>query len=271
MKIRKRFNNSGAEKITHIVVLLITFIGVTSLLLGIITPLIILADKGSYSELRDYEIIGGEPYSFWMPEYDITSANVTNEAWVDIDTDLCFYYDLEEGYEDYDNRTPFFVVRNNINYDPDWLLTHPFYSTIVYRHIYNDFIYIFQSYGWYSKRAIAFSYDDIIFNQITTSNYSVNNFAFGDLGFTLFVTTPGIADDFSADLWDNNFKLKLGISHFPKYEEISIWSSIGQILTLSLPGLIYPLNLLIGIVFWATIGIVALTLISRFIPFISGG
>jgi len=133
----------------------------------------------------------------------------------------------------------------------------------------------YTKHGWFDV-SIGVGWRYYVLPYTTISQHSKGNlssidFMFGGENYTAFVVTPG-SGAFDGGLYTNNtFALALGqvwgLDHVGK---TSMWKLVGQLLTCSLPNTNLYANLIMTISIWAVIAYVAIAMISRFIPTISG-
>ena len=267
-------------------VLLITFVGVTIVVLASMNNLQHAnAISGAENVATGMEAIAGFNYTMFNPKAGnpITWGNVTtslNDAWSQfafmpnaLTVHSEFYPD---GGSPTGNRAVWiYTIRNN-TWDP-WITSNipdPIRNALDTK----DMLLVCQKYdkkGWFGvKTGTGWRYAVIPFDVIDSKhegNISVLPFMLGAENMTAFVITEG-EENFTDKLFNQN-TFTLGLGQLWGLENVgkqSMWKLVGQLLTCSLPDTNYYVNLLMAISIWAVIAYVAIAMISRFIPTISG-
>ena len=213
------------------------------------------ADAGNYEYDSTNIQLGGKTYS--MIEATYGEGGFYNVTWDDVqdfwhkdDSDNQYFYN-----EDSDDVLQMAMLRNTTYTD------------------YYDVILIFERWGWWTTEISYVSYDNVERNQAPGSNYSICSFDSHGNVYDLVVLTEGNASTFLDDVAANEFAI--GISYDPfdpdNMAKTSLFGLLGQILTAQLPNVHSAIQYLMLIPLWAGISFMVFTLISRMIPFISGG
>ena len=288
---RKHWTQRAEEQLKGSIILATTFVVIGAVLVGLTHK------EQYYNQISNQEtpdtvidaLIGWD-YLRWNPAdgVDITNASVLDKAYGpsyfsglrgwehkqpnDAVESAEFY--KPGGAADDRDRLRAYVVRGNDNYDEGS-------SYLDERD--QDYILFAQNIGsfWGVKwRFGGISYDTIQTN--FKDNVSITALDVGNRNFTIFVTAPtGIigAENFTNYLWVNNYTMYVGTNanDIDSMGSQGFWKTVGRMLSFQLIDMeeygagMAIINLLIGIPFWAMVGFVIVTLISRFIPFIGGG
>lgn len=132
---------------------------------------------------------------------------------------------------------------------------------------------IFERWGWYSTNYRYIPLESIKAGQLPTYNVSAVSFEIHSKKYDLVVITE--SDQYNhSDLIDE-YDFWVGISYDP-YDEAnmaktSLFGIISQIMTCRIPNVHPLIQLFIIVPIWAGVSFMLFTLISRMIPFISGG
>jgi hypothetical protein len=273
-----------ADSLMKPFVLLITFIGVTIVLLGTMANLQASNQLSSADNVSTgMEAIAGFNYTMYNPTsgFEIT--------WADVETNI--YAASDNGYPDPDeNHSVFYpqgssptsrdsvwayVIRNE-TWDNWFDIAEP--KQIRDARGIQDMVVFAQKYakhGWFDiKFGLGWRYFVIPYESIVDhadGNISTISFMMGNDNLTAFFITPD-SGDFSRALFTNN-TYTMGLGQIWGLENVgraSMWKLVGQLLTCSLPNTNYYANLIMTIAIWAVIAYVAIAMISRFIPTISG-
>ena len=255
----------AGERLMGPFVLIASFLIITSMVLAGMGSFFETA-AGNWDELRGTQIIGSTEYTLRNPEagWNITGANVTDRWDHEADENVAFYEDTPGE----DDEIVVAIIRDNAWYEENW----GDYSNIDEIR-YTDYIMIYTEFGIWSNDEWAISYETIEANQVLNSNISVTEFGIRhNTTFALIITVDAPPELFSAGLWANAYNIKLGV---PDFEEdvstSSMWQLLAQIMTASLPECNDEVNTIIGATFWAGTCLLGFTIISRVIPFITGG
>lgn len=228
---------------------------------------------GNWYQPVGYGLIGGVDYAFLTPSdgYNVTVADTTDEWDDDAITNL--QYDGEAlGVKDVEVA----VIKDNYA-DPPLL---PITDEAKHRDKYEDFLLIHvgvpNAFDDYDSIDLNEFVDNRIIGTNGTGNYSAITRILNSVGYTFVVTIDGPADLFLYYLTGIfDFRLQVGIVaeeyNYTAVGENSMWEILGQIMTASLPNTNWFVNVIIAVPFYACIGFMVIMLVSRFIPFISGG
>jgi len=220
---------------------------------------------GYWQDIEGYDIFGGVEYNFCEPVYgfNVSMANHTQNAESDNPIKK-----LEFDYDPFDFMTVR-LVRDFDNLGP--------YHT---RYHYNDFINIHVKKGgvtWGKDRWVQIPYDGALRTSFAyvneTETCSFAYFEAFNSNFTVVLTTW--TNDSSAhygSIMAGTYNLKIAYNAENDMSmHQSMWTILGQILTLELPDMGNEANLLFAVPIWAALGFMVFTILSRVIPFISGG
>jgi len=275
MKMKKdlRTDYHGDEDLIKPFMIVITFIGLSALLITISSP-------SQYWSSVNQEIVEGWEtvglqYEFWDNNYTVTDSDTQIHDGVnpwDIyhvvveydDPDNFYYFDLPDYYPS-GPAIRVAIFRNNPAYDlgdTNWWETSE-----------NCFIVSRSTQDWpfinIRKAVVPFSELEV---STLSNNRSYASFNLGEVNATIFITA--MDEDFSVaeSLYMNeNYNIKIGTAVGQNIGSTSMWTALGQLLTLKLPNCHPVVNALLAIPLWAGIGFMAVMIVSRFIPFIGGG
>jgi hypothetical protein len=252
-----RADRHGDETLLPIIIFCATFVGVGALVISLM-PVPDMGGNMSVSE--GYTIIGSTEYLLYEPfyGYNITAGNVSS-TYADRETFL-FTNDTISGDE-----REFYAIRD---YEPT-LDADQFAAG-------EDYVVVQVYWGpWYNSHwsSVKIAYATIAANQIAGTNQSVTPFSVtGWENEALIVTTAGNSTSFLDLFWADTYNVMMG-----QYDVIddlastTMWGIIRQLLTASLPDVHPVINFMIAIPFWACIGFMVFTIVSRMIPWIAGG
>lgn len=256
----KRFPHDvrGDEKLLGPFVFLGSFIAITAILLGLLSTMFYYSARGDF----DYEagssfLLAGDEYTW------IDSANPGYNVTMDNTTDRWFYHGTD----------PKFTVHDDVN-NADYTMAM-IRDQEVYRPWGEDFVGIYETWGWWSDEFDRISYEMVIEKQVPLTNASIIDFEMhrSTRYYSLIIITPSDAANHTDNIWDNEFFI--GIAHAPfdaaSIADVTMWGLIGMLFSASLPGIHPLLNYLITIPFWIGVAFMVFTIVSRMIPFISGG
>ena len=159
------------------------------------------------------------------------------------------------------------IIRNNVRYDPT--------STDMWE-MYLDFVAVRRHtgsgpgavYGDWNNAAIPFS--AIQDNWWNTTNVSITEFQLSGSQDNLFVNaTYGGEANFTAALWDNDFRLFYGWSLF-RLNEVDFWGAIAMLIYADIPGVDDTVDWFIHAFVIAVIVFVVFTMAVRMTPFLGG-
>lgn len=259
--IKSRLDDRGEERLLGLFVFTATFIVISALFIGLMVKTFNEgAASGNWRELKGYEVIGEVEYLMLSPEGGYNASDYIQDSWsYDGDDNMAFDGDAVS-VRDCEAA----IIRDNDLYWTEW--------TGLRESRYLDFIMISSEWGWWSGDYQPISYQAIAANQIKDTNQSVCSVIVGGNNYSLIVTAPGGPEYFDVMLWENIFRVQVGIpGGWDDLAETSMWTVLGQMLTAQLPDVDPIINLLIAVPFWASLGFMAIMIISRFIPLIGGG
>jgi len=277
-----------ADSLMKPFVLMICFIGITILILGSMTQLQHSNLVSGQDEVDiGMEAIAGFNYTMLNPTTgaDITWADTTQSLGnVFSQTDFgakegtthkIFYPQGETSTSR--NAIWAYFVRNN-TWNP-WVTSN--LHEPIKRNLETDSMIVFAQkhvkHGWFDiKTGVVWRFSVVpypVINDRFEGNLSTVSFMFGAENYTAFIII-GDSGNSTTELFTNNtFTLGIGQMWGDGLEHIgraSMWKLVGQLLTCSLPNTNFYANLIMTIAIWAVIAYVAIAMISRFIPTISG-
>ena len=225
------------------------------------------APTGRWDQPEGWELIGGVAYANLEPTggYTVTAYNHTENPYTDnASRELNFIY---TDWEYISVR----LVRN-------CSVTKPFTHGDEDKK-YDDFVYIHakRDSGWFAgDRYVAIPFEALMANFIQ-NNVSYSYFSVFKTNFTVILETAtnnsNPADHINA-VWFGNYNTAIAfnteVSDSDRMSS-SMWTILGQILTLQLPDVNRVVNLLLAVPIWAALGFMVFTIFSRVVPFISGG
>ena len=249
---------------------------------------VILASNSQANEevLEGYDVIGGLAYTLWEPvdgknvtayyEYN-TDWQVTRNSYtwknppigsMPSPTSATFY--KVGGSSSDTSAIKAWLVRNNTDWDDDDRMAYwGGYPTGDKIH---DFIYLRQGYktGWFHDvlhyKVAVIPFDRILADYEHETNMSVISMNLKH-NVTLFVTAVGA--NFTNDLFNNSVSLGLGVQFGSESVKAnSMWTILGQLLTVRLPDVHPVIQFLIAAPFWIGISYVAMVIVRSFIPFL---
>ena len=158
------------------------------------------------------------------------------------------------------------IIRNNRDYDPE--------STDLWEK-YQDFVSIRRHTGafdWdtqWNNAAVPFT--QIEDNFWLQTNVSITEFQLSGSQDSIFVnaTYPGL-QNFTADLWDNDFNMFYGWSLF-RMDEVDFWGAVAMVLYADIPGVHPIVDWIVHGFVIATLVFVVFTMGIRMTPFLGGG
>lgn len=262
MKARLGADRHGDETLMPVFIFAATFIVIGAFMISIMAPLFASADRGDFTQLKNYEMVGSTGYLVYEPfeGYNVTTANVTD------DNDPV---SIEIFTNDTVSDREVWMVRDYV-YEDDGGLSIP----VMFCH--KDFFVVHSEWGgfWFHHRELlVFDYATIIANQVERTNQSVTPFKITTgPDEVLIITTFGNYTTFAECVWSNTFNIMVGQpTVVVDLAETSMWAILGQLMTASLPNVSPVMNLLIAVPFNASLGFMVFTVISRMIPWIAGG
>lgn len=272
-----RKDGQGDESLMGPIIFCTVMLIVSSFLVSQVMAMKVQVDE----PLEGYDTIGGLEYNMWTLTQggECNSTLIYDNAWDVTHPTGGIYADLHpmatfekpEGSGDSVSEVTVFVVRNNTFYGGDpitgWLNDRTYKETM-----YLDMFILHTVTGpWYwTKNYWAF----IPFEKVDRNQDGNASSTFTKLkhNFTLFIYSDADQFSFTTNLYSNNFNISLGvILGADLVGRQSFWTILGQLLTLQLPNMNTTMRFLIAIPLWTTLGFVAVTLVSRFVPFIGGG
>jgi len=269
-------------------VLMICFIGITILILGSMTQLQHSNLVSGQDEVDiGMEAIAGFNYTMLNPTTgaDITWADTTQSLGnVFSQTDFgakegtthkIFYPQGETSTSR--NAIWAYFVRNN-TWNP-WVTSN--LHEPIKRNLETDSMIVFAQkhvkHGWFDiKTGVVWRFSVVpypVINDRFEGNLSTVSFMFGAENYTAFIIIGDSGNSTTELFGENSFTLGIGQMWGNGLENIgraSMWKLVGQLLTCSLPNTNFYANLIMTIAIWSVIAYVAIAMISRFIPTISG-
>jgi hypothetical protein len=249
VSIRLERDPAAEDELIKPVVFLVTFVAVSALMVGLVNQYYAMAAFGGQADFSTgYQTIGGITYDMLDPALGYALSTEDAESIVDLDDGTVFVF------EDLECQ----LVRDNDVYAP-WtpaLITH-----------FKDFFWFKVSYGWFSIRVAALPFETILANYDGETNVSVNDLALGHRSYTFFVQgLSGGASTFAQSLDANLINISVGVNLEDALAHNSLWSTLGQILTLQLPDTHWIINLLMAVPIWTAIGVLAFLAIRSLVP-----
>lgn len=271
-----------ADSLIKPFVMLISFIGVTIVLLGTLNNLQQSNMMATQPE-TGMNVLSGFNYTMLNPKdgRDITWANVTNnerdasfQSYPDPDVVHSVFW--ADGITAYSRGAIWVYVVRNATWD-DWSYIPESKEFRDAKGIPDMLIFAqkYAKHGWFDiKTGVGWRYYVLPYSIIddhVNGNVSTVSFMFGGENYTAFLMAPETGD-FNAELYTNNsFTLGLGqLWGLDTVGKVSMWKLVGQLLTCSLPDTNIYANLIMTIAIWAIIAYVAVAMVSRFIPTIPG-
>ena len=250
-----------ADKLFNKVVLIATFLGITTLLFWALTPVIQTGTIANDPSM-DWSKIGITDYAY----YDESPFEVTNASVVD-------HRESDNYAEKFTSAIPHrhdiraWVIRDNFWYFPEAGSTDKW---TMYRD-YLGFQMNLESLPTlpYTSKTAAISFETIVEKANFDNNTSEIDFTL-NANYILFINTgPGML--ISDGLWMNEFNMSIGWSlNLSAAASTSPWALVGQIMTFSVPNVNWYVSVLIGVPLDMMIGFIIIAIITRFIPTIPG-
>lgn len=251
-------------------IFLATFIGITILLVQQMSTFITSVDPGDFQQLQGYSVIGGRQYVAWEPVegYNVTMANTTHsfQAAVASHGSVPANKTLVFTSAEDDNDIIWGMVRGNEYYGSSWLE----YPGPQKHTLFLDYFWIYQDQGWGDRPLRVISYDTIIEHQVGVLNESLVEFGLSGHKYALWVRTPGNGAAHSTYIENNVFNVALVYPVIDEDAKVSMWTILGQILTLQLPDTHWFVQIIMAIPLWASIGFMAFLIIRSVIPLLGG-
>lgn len=243
----------GGEQVFRPFVLILTFVILGGLVLAGFSQMF-FSSANSGGGIDDPEnILGLWDYEMYTP---ITGYNITNSSI------LNYWPEGERGNLSFDSGDKWvYIVRNNKDYDPES------------KHLwekYKDFIGVKRKAddlqgGKVYRYVVPLERFQAEFD--ADNNQSRIGFALSGSNYTIFIKCM---DNNTNRIWWNNYTLFLGRSYFQS-GHVNFLQAIKMIMTGDIPNFNPQLSILIAVIVDVTIIFVAYTMVSRIIPFISGG
>ena len=265
MKVHIKTDTHGDESLAPIFVMALVFLA-TVVLLTVTMAEFLTQAEGAYDVHEGRDIMGDIELDWVSPEsgYSITDANVTQNP-ADDDS----WQKLEFSPDGWDWLTVRIVRNSSFEYRglTEWGISG--YSKQA--RLYEDFIMLHgKSQGRDRWKAVPYSQilrGDPIGDNITAAYVSLLG-----ANITLVVETFNGAENHSALIWENEYLLKIAANNlFNSLASGSMWAILGQMVTFHLPTTDPYTGLILAAAFWGTVGFMFAMVVSRFIPFISGG
>jgi hypothetical protein len=269
MSTRFKFKTDadGDETLLPLFVMAASVLVAIIVLSGAIGSMLARNTPTAYWEYAEgYELIGGVQYSYIAPTkgYNVTEANHTNDV---EDDDASQKLQFTYGSWDY------FTIRLIHNVDK-MKVAENFEEMTKYRDFVAIHVKASQSSTSTADKWRAISYDKILSNTIM-GNTSFGYLTIFKTNFTIILTTNGTNEGEHHNLvWAGQYNIRVAVNtDIAGSAEMnaSMWTILGQILTLQLPDVSPTVNLLLAVPIWAAMGFMVFTIFSRVIPFISGG
>lgn len=220
---------------------------------------------GYWEQPGGYEMIGDVEYSYLDPidGYAVYPNDHTNDVRDDT-------HKFEFNYSDW----AYFTARLIRDVDRDDWLANPFddlkYDDMVLLHIK-------KKDSWSAPdKWVQISYGTLT-QRFTLNNLSYAYFTAFKTNFTVLLKTDTNGTDHSDHIhavWAGVYTISIAVSTDALNTiamDTSMWAVLGQLLTLSLPDVSLVVNILLAAPVAAALGFMVFTILSRVIPFISGG
>lgn len=258
-------DRTGTERLMGPFILVASFLLITVMVVAAMTSFLQTA-SGQWDEIKGTLMVGATEFTLREPilGWNIDNDNIT-DRWDHESDKNAYFYEDEPGEDD---QIVMGFIRDNAYFGHA-----PVLGPVSDDYLYEDYIMIYTEFGWWDHDDWAISYETILANKVVNSNVSVTEFGIRhNTTFALIITVEAPADLFGAGLWSNNFNVKLGIPDYdPDIAYTSMWTILGQVMTASLPDVGFEVNLILGATFYAGLGMITFTVISRMIPFVAGG
>jgi len=266
----------GSEILLPTFVLLISFVAIFIIISSASVEIMNIgdllnekADDGRYTEPSKFAAIAGIEYSTYSPTggYNITIDNISDD------------YGIAEEFPFYDENMEFGTDANSIRVkiimNNKWWDTEPWYYTLPDEvKEFKDYFYIYQdpTWQWWSREIAVISFEEVLEQRIhVDDNMSMVDFKTRHK-HTLFIYVNDTAENFKLRLYEGNFTLAMGQNEFDTDNmQKGGLGIVFQLLTFQLPEVHPVINLIFAVPIWAAIGFLFLTVIGRFIPFLSAG
>lgn len=257
----------GEERLFKTFVFFAIFIAGATIVLTMMSTAFSWGEKGFFQYNTVKIQIGNTTYSMITADDGIQSGNLTGFYNVTVD-DVKTYFTKDDGGNFYftdENQAP----SDELQLRPVDFTIMPSYANPTSP----PGIIIFERWGWFSTEYVTITKDTIKEGQLSGYNASAVGFTIHSKYYELIVitnSTPELHEDrIDQDVY------WVGISYDALAPEnmasTSLWGMLGLILTARLPEVPPVIQFAIAIPFWAGFSFMVFTLISRMIPFISGG
>lgn len=241
-------------------ILITTFLGVTTMLFWMITP-IIQTGAMMNDPSMDWSEMGVFGYAYYDPDpFEVSNATIK---------DRMHYDDYSQEFTStvphrHDIRA--WVIRDNFWYNPLDLGIPTRYKDCFIFQMDLESIILKQV---HKVKLAAIPFETVVEKGDFIDNSSQVDFSL-NADYSLFISTgPGMP--LFTGLWANEFNMSIGWSlNLSASASASPWGLVGQILTFSIPNVSPLINLLIGVPIYMTIGFLIVAVISRFVPLTSG-
>jgi hypothetical protein len=256
------------------------------MLIGITSQVTSMGDMGHEDITEGWDVIGGWAYDLWLNDLatedgylvETTDTQIADQQdYWDVGARYClsheYYYDDEDLY--YGFEIPYgsgsgirvYIWRNNPDYvegSIEWYQTAQDFFLITRHHV-----------QWglavhhINKVVIPFHevYDDIENQGI--GNATQQWFKLGRVSNTTLLLNSTSETDTLQECIENNdgYTLNIGTLWGEQIADSSMWTTLGQLLSMRLPDCHPIINALLAIPFWAAIAIIAFKVIAEIMPF----
>jgi len=233
-----------------------------ALLISYLAPLFAAGEMGDWETLTGYNVIGDRTYFTKYPQagYNITPNNISST--LDQENDKVLTYWTSD--PDEKDRYQVGVVRNNTDYRDWWVGIREKWE-------YEDFIWIYQDQGHWDRPLTAipltaFIEGVLLDDRENGTSQSLVEFSLSGHKLGLLLTVNDTVADISTLIYANTYNLKLIIPTFDEDAKVSMWTILGQMLTMRLPDVHPVVNVILSVVMWSLIGIAAFVVIERVLP-----
>jgi len=249
VSISRRRDDHAEDELLKPIVWVVVFVAVCALLVAMVNQYYAENAFGGQAEYSTgYQTIGGLTYDMLDPAGGYVVSEDYIESHVDTaDGDVFIFEDVTVQ-----------LVRDNSIYAP-WTG----FETAEY----HDFFWLSVEYGWWTIKSDALPFETILNNYDGETNVSINDVALGHRSYTFFVQgTGGGAGSFAQSLDANLINVSIGVDLETALAHNSLWSTLGQILTLQLVDTHWTINLLVAVPIWTAIGVLAFQVIRSLVP-----
>ena len=254
-----------ADELFPKLLLVATFLGVATILLWAVTPIVQTGTMMNDPSM-DWSEIGIFGYAYYDPHpFEVSNATVKDRAlYPDPGPSETFTSDVPHRHD-----IKAYVVRDNFYYTVS--LGNDFTWWSQYR---DCFVFIMDLESIVLQQVHKTKWAVIPFETVQERADYIDNSSQVDFSlnadYSLFVSTgPGMP--LLTGLWGNEFNMSIGWSlNLSASASASPWGLVGQILTFSIPNVSPLINMLIAIPIYLTMGFLVVAIISRFLPTTSG-